>query len=75
MSICVYQPTAKCVFITAEDVIHAWWVPDFGIKRDAVPGMLNELWTIVEELHLSWSVHGAVRKRPRVHADCRRGYA
>ena len=34
--------------ITAEDVIHAWWVPDFGIKRDAVPGMLNELWTIVE---------------------------
>lgn len=35
--------------ITAEDVIHAWWVPDFGIKRDAVPGMLNELWTIVPE--------------------------
>lgn len=35
--------------VTAEDVIHAWWVPDFGIKRDAVPGMLNELWTIVPE--------------------------
>lgn len=35
--------------LTAEDVIHAWWVPDFGIKRDAVPGILNELWTIVEE--------------------------
>lgn len=35
--------------ITAEDVIHAWWVPDFGIKRDAVPGMLNELWTIVDQ--------------------------
>lgn len=35
--------------ITAEDVIHAWWVPDFGIKRDAVPGMLNELWTIAPE--------------------------
>jgi len=34
--------------VTSEDVIHAWWVPDFGIKRDAVPGMLNELWTIVE---------------------------
>jgi cytochrome c oxidase subunit 2 len=34
--------------ITSEDVIHAWWVPDFGIKRDAIPGMLNELWTIVE---------------------------
>ena len=35
--------------VTSEDVIHAWWVPDFGIKRDAVPGMLNELWAIVEE--------------------------
>lgn len=35
--------------ITSEDVIHAWWVPDFGIKRDAVPGMLNELWTIVPQ--------------------------
>ena len=27
--------------ITAEDVIHAWWVPDFGIKRDAVPGVVE----------------------------------
>ena len=35
--------------ITSEDVIHAWWVPDFGIKRDAVPGFLNDLWAIVEE--------------------------
>jgi len=35
--------------ITAEDVIHAWWVPEFGIKRDAVPGILNDLWTIVPE--------------------------
>jgi len=35
--------------ITSDDVIHAWWVPDFGIKRDAVPGMLNDLWTIVNE--------------------------
>ncbi len=35
--------------LTAEDVIHAWWVPEFGIKRDAIPGMLNELWTVVSE--------------------------
>ena len=35
--------------LTSEDVIHAFWVPDFGIKRDAIPGMLNELWTIVNE--------------------------
>ena len=44
-------PTNRKVrfLVTSEDVIHAWWVPDFGIKRDAVPGMLNELWTLVEE--------------------------
>lgn len=35
--------------LTSEDVIHAWWVPDFGIKRDAVPGILNDLWTIAPE--------------------------
>jgi cytochrome c oxidase subunit II len=35
--------------LTSEDVIHAWWVPDFGLKKDAIPGMLNELWTIVNE--------------------------
>lgn len=44
-------PTNRKVrfLVTAEDVIHAWWVPDFGIKRDAVPGIINELWTIVPE--------------------------
>jgi cytochrome c oxidase subunit 2 len=33
--------------ITSDDVIHAWWVPDFGLKKDAIPGFINELWTIV----------------------------
>ena len=33
--------------ITSNDVIHAWWVPDFGIKKDAIPGFINELWTRV----------------------------
>ncbi len=44
-------PAGKKVrfLLTAEDVIHAWWVPEFAIKRDAIPGMLNELWTIVDE--------------------------
>jgi len=32
------------VLITANDVIHAWWVPDFGMKKDAIPGFINELW-------------------------------
>ena len=44
-------PTERKVrfLVTAEDVIHAWWVPDFGIKRDAVPGILNDMWTVVDE--------------------------
>lgn len=44
-------PTNRKVrfLVTAEDVIHSWWVPAFGIKRDAIPGMLNELWTVVKE--------------------------
>ena len=32
------------MLITANDVIHAWWVPDFGIKKDAIPGYINEMW-------------------------------
>ncbi|MCC5864900.1 MAG: cytochrome c oxidase subunit II [Wenzhouxiangella sp.] len=36
--------------LTADDVIHSWWVPDLGWKRDAIPGMVNEAWTeILEE--------------------------
>ena len=32
------------VLLTAGDVIHAWWVPAFGMKKDAIPGFVNELW-------------------------------
>lgn len=35
--------------ITADDVLHAWWVPDFGWKRDAIPGFVNEAWVIIEQ--------------------------
>jgi cytochrome c oxidase subunit 2 len=31
--------------ITADDVLHSWWVPALGWKRDAVPGFINEAWT------------------------------
>lgn len=34
--------------ITANDVIHAWWIPAFGTKKDAVPGYINELWFNVD---------------------------
>jgi cytochrome c oxidase subunit 2 len=32
------------LLITSKDVIHAWWVPDFAIKKDAIPGFINEAW-------------------------------
>ena len=35
--------------VTADDVLHAWAIPAFGIKIDAVPGRLNETWFRVEE--------------------------
>ena len=35
--------------ITAADVIHAWWVPDLAVKKDAIPGFMNESWAYVEE--------------------------
>ena len=35
--------------ITADDVIHSWWVPALGWKRDAIPGFVNEAWTNIEE--------------------------
>ena len=35
--------------ITANDVIHSWWVPDFAIKQDAIPGFVNTGWTYVNE--------------------------
>jgi cytochrome c oxidase subunit II len=35
--------------ITANDVIHAWWVPDLAVKKDAVPGFVNEMWALIEQ--------------------------
>jgi cytochrome c oxidase subunit 2 len=32
------------LLITGQDVIHSWWVPAFGIKKDAIPGFVNEMW-------------------------------
>ena len=33
--------------ITANDVIHSWWVPEISVKRDAIPGFINEAWSKV----------------------------
>jgi cytochrome c oxidase subunit 2 len=32
------------LLLTAGDVIHAWWVPEFAVKKDAIPGFINEVW-------------------------------
>ncbi len=39
-------PVGKKVrfLVTAKDVIHSWFVPDFGVKQDAIPGFINEAW-------------------------------
>lgn len=35
--------------LTSNDVLHAWWVPDLAVKRDAIPGFVNEMWTNIEK--------------------------
>ncbi len=37
------------LLLTANDVLHSWWVPDFAIKKDAIPGFINTMWTKVNE--------------------------
>jgi len=37
------------LLFTSNDVIHAWWVAQFGVKKDAIPGYINESWISVPE--------------------------
>jgi cytochrome c oxidase subunit 2 len=37
------------VLTTASDVIHSWWVPALALKKDAIPGFINESWTLIEQ--------------------------
>ena len=36
--------------ITGNDVSHSWWVPELAVKKDAIPGIMNEAWTRVEKV-------------------------
>jgi cytochrome c oxidase subunit 2 len=38
------------LLITASDVIHAWWVPAFGVKQDAIPGFVRDTWFKAEKV-------------------------
>lgn len=44
-------PVGKKVrfLVTSNDVIHSWWVPDFAVKKDAIPGYINEIWARADE--------------------------
>ncbi len=47
----VVLPVGKKVrlMITSGDVIHSWWVPELSLKKDAIPGYINEVWTNIEK--------------------------
>ncbi len=47
----VVLPVGKKVrlLLTSGDVIHSWWVPAFGMKKDAIPGYFNQMWIRIEE--------------------------
>ena len=47
----MYVPVGAKIrlLLTSNDVIHAWWVPELAIKKDAVPGFMNETWFRAEE--------------------------
>ena len=36
------------LLVTAADVVHSWWVPEFAVKKDAVPGYINETWFLAD---------------------------
>ncbi|HSW92722.1 MAG TPA: cytochrome c oxidase subunit II [Gammaproteobacteria bacterium] len=36
------------LLVTADDVIHSWWVPELGVKQDAIPGYINENWIYID---------------------------
>ena len=38
------------LLLTGNDVIHSWWVPDFAVKKDAIPGFINEAWFKAEKV-------------------------
>jgi cytochrome c oxidase subunit 2 len=38
------------LLITANDVLHSWWVPELAIKKDAIPGIINETWFKAEKV-------------------------
>jgi len=59
------------IITTANDVIHAWWVPAFGVKQDAIPGFVRDVVQGRQARRLPRPVRGTVRQRTRFHAHRR----
>ena len=69
-SVVVPVNTTVRVQVTAADVLHAWAIPAFGVKIDAVPGRLNETWFKAHQRgHLLRAVLRALWNQARIHAD------
>lgn len=47
----VVLPVRKKIrfLVTSSDVVHSWWVPEIGVKRDAIPGFMYEAWTWIDK--------------------------
>ena len=46
----MFQLIKKSDFLlTSNDVLHAWWVPDLALKKDAIPGYINEMSVVINE--------------------------
>ncbi|GGI85046.1 cytochrome c oxidase subunit II [Legionella impletisoli] len=47
----VVVPTHRKIrfLVTSNDVVHSWWVPELGVKRDAIPGFMHEAWARIEK--------------------------
>ena len=43
-SLVVPVDTKIRLLVTSNDVIHSWWMPDLAVKKDAIPGFINEVW-------------------------------
>ena len=67
---CVPVNKVVRVLVTGADVIHAFAVPAFGVKIDAIPGRVNETWFKADRTGIYYGqCSRALRRRPRLHAD------
>jgi cytochrome c oxidase subunit 2 len=62
------------LLMTSNDVVHSWWVPELAIKKDAVPGIVNETWRLSGVGGHAQSKHDTGRRRKVNTGFCRVGH-